>query len=150
MRPSLSWTGCRQLGSFLSSTVNINMTGTSSSSRLTPWGLKNPRSVAVDTEGGVFVMDWANHRIVRFAPGDTMNASLVWGWPFLTTTFTPPVNPPTASSFNYPRAMCFGSGGFYVADESNCRLVFYPQGQFAASRVWGKPNFVTSCNSFSG
>jgi hypothetical protein len=79
-------------------------------------GFNNPYAVALDFEGGLYVSDAANHRILYFLPGST-TPTKVYGQTGSFTTASVP-NPPSATTLNYPRGLLLDSmNGLYVAGE---------------------------------
>lgn len=102
--------------------------------------------VAVDTNGGVYVSDATNHRVLFFAnDGDTV-ADRVYGQygnmnsGVRNNDGTGRMGTPTAENFNFPRGLAIGpSGELVVADRDNNRiLVFNDDGDTVADRVYGQ------------
>lgn len=92
-------------------------------------GIEGPRSVAVDGLGRLYVVDEGNNRILVFNDAATKpngaDADIVLGQPDFLTGGWPPVDPPTASSFNYPEFLCIDNSAnhIWVADEYNNRIL---------------------------
>jgi hypothetical protein len=93
---------------------------------------------------GLYVSDSSNNRVLFFAPGDT-TADTVFGQ---LGTFTSGVKNndgsgqtgvPSAESLNFPRGLALdSSGGLYVADRENHRVLYFADdGDTAADRVYG-------------
>ena len=106
--------------------------------------------VLVD-QSGLYVSDSSNNRVLFFAPGDT-TADTVFGQ---LGNFTSGVKnndgsgqtgAPSAESLNFPRGLALdGSGGLYVADRENHRVLYIADdGDTAADRVYGHSGSFTS------
>jgi hypothetical protein len=118
-------------------------------------GLDNPRDVAVDSTG-LYVADSGNHRVVHFILGDAV-ADRVYGQPDFAATSVwanQGLASPTAATLNKPTQVALDStGGLYVADRNNNRVVYYPPySQTGANgpeavRVFGQMGFATSSSS---
>ncbi len=109
----------------------------------------NPRDVAVDSSGNLYVTDHSDCRILQFQPPFTngMNASIVLGQSgFAATTCAT-----TQSGLNDPGAMTFdASGDLWVGDRSNHRVLeFVPPftNGMNASLVIGQSDFATNTAS---
>lgn len=100
---------------------------TSAVSALTQSGLADPKGVFVDGLGRLFVVDEGNNRIKVYNNASSINflanADYVLGQPDFTTSTL--LNPPTASSFNYPEFIWIdnSSNHIWVADEFNHRIL---------------------------
>jgi hypothetical protein len=84
----------------------------------------NPRGIAVNSSGYVYVADYANHRIQTFTPGGAY--VMQWGLPGAGN-----------GSFIYPYDIAVNSSGYvYVADTNNHRIqIFTPGGAYVTK--WG-------------
>ena len=83
-----------------------------------------PLGIAVDASGGVLVADYANSRVVRFAPplSSGMAATGVLGQPGFVTQ----ASGTTGSALNSPVGVAVDrAGGVYVNDYINARIVTY-------------------------
>ncbi|HEY3266406.1 MAG TPA: hypothetical protein VGM37_05730 [Armatimonadota bacterium] len=101
--------------------------------------MNTPRGIAAAADG-VYISDRYYHRILFF-PGSSTDATRVYGQPDFTTT-DPNHGGIGPSSLNLPWGLAADSTGLYVADTGNNRVLFYPNGQTEASRVYGQPDFV--------
>ncbi len=137
--PSGSTTADRvygQGGSF--TTVTANTGGISATS------IRGPFGVAVDSSGGIFVGDHTNNRVLHYPSGST-TADQVYGQSGSFTTATPNKGGLSADSLNYPEGVAVdGSGGLYVADFTNNRVLHYPSGSTTADQVYGQGGSFTS------
>lgn len=127
--PYLSATPTRVYGQ---NGFTTGMPGTSETS------FSSPRAVTIAPDGGLYVAESANNRVLYFPPGAT-TATRVYGSDSFTTA-----QPGTASEtrFNGPFGMAVDSeGGLYVADSTNNRVLYFPVGSTTASRVYGQINF---------
>lgn len=106
-----------------------------------------PSGVAIDANGGAYVVDSANHRVLYYPSGASV-ASRVYGQAnFSTNTANRDQrglpNQPSATSLFVPVAVALGNDGVYIADSYNHRVLFFPGETTTASRVYGQPNFTT-------
>ncbi len=116
--------------------------------------LNNPREVAVDAAGNVYVADTSNHRVLVYLdPQNTDTvADLVLGKPnFITSKCNIDFvvyKVVSASTLCYPFGVVVDAvGNVYVTDVGNHRVLVYldPQNtDTVADLVLGKPNFITS------
>ena len=120
-------------------------------------GLDDPRDVAVDSTG-LYVADSGNHRVVHYAVGNPI-ADRVYGQPNFAASSVMAnqgLTNPTAATLNKPTQVALDStGGLYVADRNNNRVVYYPPytqtgtNDEQAVRVFGQKGFTTSGSSTS-
>src|SRR5207248_6523327 len=91
-------------------------------------------SVGVDTTGQAWA--WGDNSLSQLGNGSAGGTS------------TTPMQVKTglsASSLNQPaRVAVDSSGGLYVADEFNSRVLYYPSGSTSATRVYGQPDFSSA------
>lgn len=118
-------------------------------------GLDDPRDVAVDSSG-LYVADAGNHRVVHYVLGNPI-ADRVYGQP----DFAPAsiranqgFANPTAATLNKPTQVALdATGGLYVADRNNNRVVYYPPytrtgaNDPEAVSVFGQMGFSTTGSS---
>ena len=101
----------------------------SNATALTAAGLADPKGVFVDGLARLFVVDEGNNRIKIYNNASTVSlladADYVLGQPDFVTGGWPPVDPPTASSLNYPEFLWIdnSSNHIWVADEYNNRIL---------------------------
>lgn len=132
--------------------IALGQTGAAGNSAI---NLNDPRGIAFDSSGDLWVADSANNRVVEFVDASTLAsgapASLVIGQPAFGSSTA-------GTSFNqlsFPEGLAFdSSGNLWVADTSNNRVLEFNKGSgFAdgggASLVLGQPNFTASGSSTS-
>jgi len=91
-----------------------------------------PLAVRPDANGGVYVVDSWNNRVLYF-PAGASEATRVYGQP------NGPYGVPSASTLRLPADCALDpQGGLYVADANNNRVLYYPPGVTTATRVWGQ------------
>ncbi len=130
-----------QGGSFISNTANNG--GVSATS------LSNPRRVALDSSGNLYVSDFNNNRVLFYPSGST-TATRVYGQAGSFTSNTANNGGISASSLNQPKSVAIdNNGNLYVADTGNNRVLFYPPGSIIATRVYGQNGSFTS-NALNG
>jgi len=112
----------------------------------TQTGLNYPGGLAFDSGGNLWVVDFANNRILQYQPpfATNMSASLVIGQPNFTSSDTATTN----SGLFYPYLVAFdASGDLWVSDGGNNRVLeFIPPfaNGMAASLVIGQTDFVSN------
>ncbi len=128
------------------SSFTSNVAGTSTTF------LKLPQGIALGNDGGLFVADYANSRVVFFPNGSTV-ASKVWGQSGSFTTSSQNIGTVTANTLNLPLTIAVDSlsGGLFVADTFNHRVLFYPNNSYTAMRVYGQMgSFISSAVNNGG
>jgi hypothetical protein len=111
-----------------------------------------PRGLALDSSGGLYVADRENHRVLFFAADGDTTADNVYGH---SGSFSSVVgnddgagssSTPTADNFLQPPSIALdGSGGLYVADRDNSRVLYFaPDGDTTADWVYGQFGSFTS------
>ncbi|WP_238325526.1 NHL repeat-containing protein [Leptospira inadai] len=116
--PSGSTTATRVYGqpNFTSNTANNG--GRTANS------LSAPKGIALDPQGGLYVSDKFNNRVLYYPPGST-TATRVYGQNGDFTTANSGTN---SSSLNGPEGLAFdSSGGLYIVDTGNNRTLYFPQ-----------------------
>ena len=102
---------------------------TTNTANVTRNGFSSLRFVAGDNAGRIYVIQEGSHRIVIFNDAANLpngpDADYIWGQPDFTTGTA--ANPPTANSYNTPRAMFVDEarGNIWVADWGNNRVLRY-------------------------
>ncbi len=125
-----------QTGSFTSTTANKG--GISAASLNIPMGVK------ADSDGNLYIADSGNNRVLFYPVGST-TATRVYGQSGSFTTNTDNKGGISANSLSSPNAIAIdGSGGVYISDTSNRRVLFFPSGSTTATRVYGQNNNFTS------
>ena len=131
-----------QNGSFTSNSPNIG--GAVSAN-----GLSNPLGVVVDSSGDLYVADQNNNRVLFYPVGQT-TPTRVYGQPGFNTG-AQNFGGISASSLFDPWGMAVdASGGLYVADYVNSRVLYYPAGSTTATRVYGQNGSFTSNSANNG
>ena len=91
----------------------------------------SPFGVHVDGSGNIYVADYNNHRIQKWAPGATSGTTVAGG----------NGAGAAANQLNYPLGVYVdGSGNIYVADNSNNRIQQWAPGASSGSTVAGQSN----------
>ncbi|EPG72510.1 NHL repeat protein [Leptospira fainei serovar Hurstbridge str. BUT 6] len=115
--------------------------------------LNNPSGVTVDASGGLWVVDYANFRVLHFSAPLTsgMSADRVLGQPNFTTGAAG--SPPTASNLGGPASVKVdSSGGVWVSDTGNSRVLHYSTpftNGMNANIVVGSTNFTSTLNGIN-
>jgi len=126
-------------------TRNANL-GSATPSRTS---LNNPSSVAVDADGGLYVADFRNNRVLHYPSGSTI-PDRVYGQGGSFTTATANAGGLSAASLRLPMSVTVEPGGLYVADRDNVRVLHYTGESVIADRVYGQGNSFTSAASNLG
>src|SRR5690606_21140453 len=114
--------------------------GTSNNGGVSATSLYNSSKVVADSSGGLFIADTNNNRVLYFSSGST-TASRVYGQP----DFTSNTVGTSATSLKAPNGVALdSSGGLYVADSNNHRVLYFPNGSTTASQVYGQSDFTSS------
>jgi hypothetical protein len=121
--------------------------------------LSNPTAVALDSQGGLFVTDRDNHRLLYFAPDGNTSADRVYGQ--FGSFATNMANNDGTVNYGEPSADNLGvyilgvvvdsQDGVYVSDASNHRVLYYANdGNTTADRVYGQAgDFATAVRNRS-
>lgn len=99
-------------------------------------GLNHPHGVAIDPDGGLYISDMLNDRVLHYPTASTI-ADRVYGQLDFTTTNSNPGGV-SANSLYHPQGIAVDSSGLYVADSSNNRVLHYPVGGTIADFVYGQ------------
>jgi len=123
-----------QLGSFTTAFAN--------NGGVSPDSLNGPIGIAVDA-GGVYIADSSNSRVLYYA-GISTTATRVYGQGGSFTTNTANNGGLSANSLDHPFGLAVDTGGLYIADYWNSRVLYYSGASTTATRVYGR------CGSFTG
>ena len=146
-----------QFGVFTTGVLNND--GSGQTGNPSAENLNFPRGMALDDNGGLYVADRENQRVLYFAAdGDTV-ADRVYGQSGSFTSGL--VNDdgngnegiPTADSLNHPPSVALdGAGGLYVADRDNNRVLYFANdGDTTADWVFGQfGSFATNVANNDG
>jgi hypothetical protein len=116
-------------------------------------GMSYPLGLAADGQGGIYLADRDNHRVLYFALDGDIMADRVYGQHGNLNTFIAnndgAGNSGKASpdSLNMPTAVALDStGGLYITDRDNHRVLYFaPDGNTTADRIYGQHgNFATN------
>lgn len=99
-------------------------------------GLNQPNAIAFDATG-VYIADKGNNRVLYF-PGTSTTATRVYGQLGSFTTGTANNGGITANSLSSPTGVATESGGVYIADQGNNRVLYFAGTSTTASRVYGQ------------
>ena len=112
--------------------------------------LKSPIGVALNADGGLFVADVSNNRVLGYPAGGT-TATMVYGQGGSFTTTTNNKDGMNGNSLSLPFAVVVeGGGNLFVADMNNNRVLCYPAGSTTASRVYGQGGDFTTGTANKG
>jgi prepilin-type N-terminal cleavage/methylation domain-containing protein len=127
---------------------NFN-TSTPNNGGLSAASLSGPLGIAVDSSGGLYVADTTNNRVLYYPAGQT-TATRVYGQPNFSSG-TANNGGLSGTTLNQPSGVAVdSSGGLYVADTSNNRVLYYPPSCAAvtyacsATRVYGQGGSFTT------
>jgi hypothetical protein len=133
-----------QFGNFNTNPVNNDGVGGSGKPGADTIGVFS-LGLVVDPQGGLYVGDSSNNRVLYFAADGNTKAARVYGQFGNFTTGVKNNNGagaegrPSRNSMNFPRGMALDSkGGLYVADRENHRVLYFAPGSTSASRVYGQ------------
>jgi len=126
---------------------------TANSGGVNVYSLNQPRGgVFADSSGGVYVTDSGNNRVLHYSGSSTMAAIVLGqGGSFTSSVvnFGSTLTALSASGIQYPTSVASDtSGGVYVVDELNHRMLYFAAGATVASSVWGQGSLFTTgiCN----
>jgi sugar lactone lactonase YvrE len=105
-------------------------------------GLNRPHGVAIDPNGGLYIADMLNNRVLHYSATSTI-ADRVYGQIDFTTTDSNPKGL-SSSTLYHPQGIAVDSTGLYVVDSSNNRVLHYIPGNPTADRVYGQLDFAST------
>jgi len=109
-----------------------------------------PRDVAVDSTGGVYIADSSNNRVLYF-PANQTTATRVYGQLDFTHHAANQGGAISSTTLNNPYSVALdNSGGLYIADTGNNRVLYYPSGTTTATAVFGQPDFISGTANNGG
>jgi NHL repeat len=109
--------------------------------------LHNPSGVSAGQSGGVFISDTDNHRVLFFAGTETVTPSRVYGQGGDFTTTTVNKGGRSADSLRFPHGVSASTGGLYVADRLNNRVLYFSGTSTTATRVYGQGGDFTAAGN---
>ncbi len=104
--------------------------------------LSQPCGIALDA-GGVYISDYTNNRVLYYS-GTSTTATRVYGQGGSFTSGTRNNGGISADSLNGPWGIAVDSGGVYIADRSNNRVLYYAGTSTTATRVYGQGGSFTT------
>jgi hypothetical protein len=118
---------------------------TSGTASTTSTGLSYPYGLALTSNGGLYVSDLNNHRVLYFDSG-SKTATVVYGHlGSFTNGLANNGGAVSANTLNQNTGVVLDeSGGVYVPDQMNNRVLFYASGSTVATRVYGQANYTSS------
>lgn len=125
-----------QGGSFTSNVASLG--GVTASS------LNQPNEMESDADGGIYVADASQARVLYYPPGSIV-ATRVYGQGGSFTTGIGNKGGRSADSLSVPSGLAITpAGGLYVADTANNRVLYFPPGSTTATRVYGQAGSFTT------
>ncbi|MCZ8157250.1 MAG: putative Ig domain-containing protein [Leptospira sp.] len=153
--PGIDIRATRVYGQQLSFTCSASFndyTGTCTNGTANANNMASPQSVFLDNSGNIFAE--AGNRVLVFSSNASLAATRVYGQ-LTSTNFTSSTanngGTVTANTVsNVQQTALDSSGGLYLCDSSNNRVLYYPSGSTTASRVYGQPDFSSSTANNGG
>jgi len=106
--------------------------------------LNGPWGVAVSKNGGLYVADRMNHRVLFYPAGSTTARRVYGQWSSFTSN-KPNKGGVSANSLNQPLELTINtSNTLCLSDFVNHRVLCYPAGSTKATQVYGQGNSFTS------
>jgi sugar lactone lactonase YvrE len=119
-----------------SSTTASIVYGTGGS--FTTYGSLQSNGMALDAVGGLYVSESWYNRVLYYPPG-SLTPSRVYGQAGNFSGSTANLGGISADSLNRPTGVAVdSSGGLYIGDSQNYRVLYYPPGSTTATRVYGE------------
>jgi hypothetical protein len=133
-----------QFGNFtcvVSNSANNNGACTATPRPISANSLSSPLALALDSLGGLFIVDFSNSRVLHY-PKDITTADRVYGQlGSFTTNAVPAAN---ANSLNQPAGIAVDAfDNVYISDTFNHRILFYQGTSTTATRVYGQRGSFT-------
>ncbi|TGL86905.1 hypothetical protein EHQ68_16605 [Leptospira congkakensis] len=102
--------------------------------------LDSPQGIAVDEANQLYITDANFNKRLLVFPNGSIVPNRVLGVPDFVTSGS---GAASASNFNLPMDVSFeSSGGMYVSDFGNNRVLYFPKDANIATEVYGQPNFI--------
>lgn len=120
----------------------IFTTNTANNGGISANSLLSPEGVVVDSSNNVYIADRANNRVLYY-PSGTTTATRVYGQGGSFTTNTANNGGISANSFSAPIDVTLIAGNLYVADNANCRILYFASGVTTATTVYGQNGSFT-------
>jgi hypothetical protein len=120
----------------------IFTTNTANNGGISANSLSSPEGVVVDSSNNVYIADRANNRVLYY-PSGTTTATRVYGQGGSFTTNTANNGGISANSFSAPIDVTLIAGNLYVADNANCRILYFASGVTTATTVYGQNGSFT-------
>ena len=139
-------------------TGTLNNDGTGHTGSASARSMNFPRGLLIDENGGLFVADRENNRILYFADDGDTTADHVYGQ-FGDLSANLENNDGkggtgvvSADSLSHPKAIALApDGGIYIADSINSRILYYaPDGDSTADWVFGHGDFSSGADNDGG
>lgn len=118
--------------------------------------LNNALDIAFDASQNIYVSDYANNRALYYPAGNVLVtgdfATGLYGQiGIYTNSAINAGGSPTSQTLYYPKGVVVdSSGGLYIADYHNNRVLYYTSGSTTASRVYGQGgSFITNTTGTS-
>lgn len=128
----------------------VYTTNTANNGGVSAVSLNNPTAVVLDASGNLYIADNSNHRVLYFASGST-TATKVYGQADYNSNSMNRGGSIAANTLRNPTDVELdGSGGVYIADSGNNRVLYYAAGSVTASRVYGQPDFTSGSSNNGG
>jgi len=124
---------------------------TANSYGVSAYSLNYPFGLCVDPNGGVYVADTDNNRVLHYSGASTMATTVLGQGGSYTTGAANNGGLVSASSLSGPVGVARdSSGALYVVDDINHRMLYFASGATVATRVYGQGGSFTSATSNKG
>jgi uncharacterized protein (TIGR03437 family) len=114
-----------------------------------PSGFNSPKGVALDPQNNLYVSDYQNSRVLRFAApvGTNASANLCLGQTNCSSHVV--ISPPTNASIATPTGLVFTNGALYVSVPVENRVLAFPAATAPATIVFGQATLTTGSPNLS-